>query len=257
MPRAARKKSVSGIHHIMMGGINQQDLFHSDEDRDKLLHILQKMKQTSQFELYAYCLMDNYIHLLLKEGQENLSKIVKRIGVAYVYWYNKKYERSGQLFQDRFKSQNIENDRDFLRVLRYIHQKPIKVGLAQEMGKYPWSSYYAYGQWRVEDSGFIDRQVALGMFNEELEVAVGSCTAFMHQPQQESYLEQVEKKKYTDDEAKQELNKLLQAKSIHRLNQVENSHRDEVLRILRQIDGISIRQIERITGIGRNVIANA
>jgi REP element-mobilizing transposase RayT len=241
----------------MVRGINEQDIFHDDEDRERFITILRKTKQTSQYELYAYCLMDNHVHLLLKEGQDDLSKIMKRIGIAYVYWYNKKYERSGHLFQDRFKSQSIENDRDFLSVLRYIHQNPIKAQNVKEMSEYPWNSYHAYAEEALTNDGLIDNQRALTMFSLQQKQAIDSCIDFMAQPEHEKYLAHNEKKKCTDEEAKCELEKLLQAKSIHKLSQVERSNRDEILRMLRQIDGISIRQIERITGIGRNVVANA
>lgn len=257
MPRVARKKSVSGIHHIMVRGINQQNIFHDDEDREKFIDILKKTKLISQFQLYGYCLMDNYVHLLLKESLEDLSKIMKRIGIAYVYWYNKKYERSGPLFQDRFKSQNIEQDSYFLGVLRYIHQHPLKTQIVAEMSAYAWTSYHAYSEKDTENIGLIDSDFVLGMFGVEREVAMQSYIEFMDQRQDEKYLEHSEKKKYTDDEVQSELDKMLKEKSIHKLSQVERSRRDEVLRNLRQMDGISIRQIERITGIGRNVIANA
>ena len=257
MPRVARKKSASGIHHVMVRGINQQDIFHDDKDRQKFIDILKKMKPLSQFELYGYCLMNNHIHLLLKEGVESLSQIMKRIEIAYVYWYNKKYERSGHLFQDRFKSQNVEQDSYFLSVLRYIHQNPLKVQIIHNIASYPWSSYFAYAQEDAEQGNLIDRDFVLRMFSLDPKQAIVDCTGFMAEFQDEKYLEDSEHKKYTDDEVQSELDKMLTAKSIHTLSRVERSRRDEVLRNLRQMNGISIRQIERVTGIGRNVIANA
>lgn len=257
MPRIARKKSISGIHHIMVRGINQQAMFHYDVDREQFIDILRKTKNISEFQLYGYCLLDNQFHLLIKEGPEDLSKIMKRIGIAYVYWYNKKYERSGPLFQDRFKSQTIEDDEYLLRVLRYIQQKPLAEKFATDIKEYRWSSYAVYTGKMIADEDLVDRHIVLGMFEADAQAAINSYIAYMNQPEEEQYLEPRENKKYTDDEAKAALNKLLQEKSIHMLHQVEKSRRDEVLRKLRQIDGISIRQIERITGIGRNVVANA
>lgn len=257
MPRVARKKSVSGIHHIMVRGINHQNLFHDDGDRGKFIDILKKTKPISQFELYGYCLMDNHVHLLLKEGQEDSSQIMKRIEIAYVYWFNKKYERSGHLFQDRFKSQNVEKDSCFLSVLRYIHQNPLKAQIVDHIENYHWSSYSAYAKQDEDHGAFIDRNFILRMFSENPKDAIAYCIEFMMQFQDEKYLESIEKRKYTDDEVQLELDNMLKAKSIHVLSRVERNRRDEVLRYLRKIDGISIRQIERVTGIGRNVIANA
>jgi REP element-mobilizing transposase RayT len=73
--------------------------------------------------------MGTHVHLLIKEETEALGKIMKRIGVRYVYWYNRKYERSGHLFQDRYKSEPVDDDGYFMTVLRYIHQNPRKSGL--------------------------------------------------------------------------------------------------------------------------------
>lgn len=257
MPRLARKKSKSGIDHIMVRGINRQDIFHDDEDREKFLDILKKVKEISQCELYGYCLMDNHVHLLIREGNEDLSQIMKRIGITYAYWHNKKYERSGHLFQDRFKSENVEDDSYFLGVLRYIHLNPLKALMVHSISEYTWSSYDSYAKTEKEEGGLIDSQFALGMFSQEPKEAIERYIQYMAQPQWEKYLDYNEKKKCTDGEVEAALAKLMRGRAIHIINQVEKSERDEILKNLKQMEGASIRQIERITGIGRNVIANA
>ena len=103
MPRVARVKSKSKIYHIMIRGINQQNIFSVDEDYEKFIAILSKYHKKSEYEIYAYCLMGNHIHLLIKEGKEALSNSMKRIGTSYVSWYNWQYNRKGHLFQDRYK----------------------------------------------------------------------------------------------------------------------------------------------------------
>lgn len=141
MPRSVREKSETGIYHVMLRGINQQIIINEDEDFEKFLDVLKDCKAVSGFELYAYCLMNNHIHLLLKVQKEELSLIFKRIGVRYVCWYNWKYSRHGHLFQDRFKSEPVNDEKYLLTVLRYIHQKPLKAGLAKEIDTYQYSSY--------------------------------------------------------------------------------------------------------------------
>ena len=81
--------------------------------------------------------MSNHIHLLLKEGQEPLSTTMKKIGTSYVSYYNWQYNRRGHLFQDRYKSEPVEDDAYFLTVLRYIHQNPLKAGLSDDISSYP------------------------------------------------------------------------------------------------------------------------
>ena len=116
MPRSTRKKSKTGIYHVMLRGINRQDIFEDEEDYRKMLSCLEglveRCNEKGQLQpalctIYAYCLMSNHIHLLVRERDFNLSEIVKRIGVAYAYYFNKKYDRYGHLFQDRFKSEPV------------------------------------------------------------------------------------------------------------------------------------------------------
>lgn len=83
--------------------------------------------------MFAYCLMSNHIHMLIKAEKEEPDLIMKRIACSYVYWYNSKYYRNGHLFQDRFRSEPVETDEYFLTVLRYIHQNPIKAKLVDNI----------------------------------------------------------------------------------------------------------------------------
>ena len=155
MPRAARRKSESNIYHVILRSINKQQLFEDDEDRDKLLSVLRECKELSGFELYAYCLMSNHIHFLLKTGKEELETVFRRIGARFVYWYNTKYGRVGHLFQDRYKSEAVEDDAYFLTALRYIHQNPVKAGLCVSPEEYQYSSYPHFFEDKLIDSAFV------------------------------------------------------------------------------------------------------
>ena len=126
MARLARERSNSGIYHVMVRGINRQSLFEDDEDRQRLIQTIGVYKSISNYDLYGYCLMNNHIHLLMRETREPISQAIKRISSSYVHWYNLKYKRCGHLFQERFKSEVVETNAYFLTVLRYIHQNPIK-----------------------------------------------------------------------------------------------------------------------------------
>lgn len=132
MPREGRKKSKTGVYHIMLRGINRQTIFEDDEDRFKFLETLRKYKDISQYRLYSYCLMDYHVHLLLRETEESISEAIKRISSSYVYWYNLKYERIVHLFQDRFKSERVENTFYFLTVLRYKSPKSTESRVGQK-----------------------------------------------------------------------------------------------------------------------------
>jgi REP element-mobilizing transposase RayT len=162
MPRRAREKSSTGIYHVMLRGINKQIIFEDNEDYEKFIEVIKEYKEVCGYEIYAFCLMSNHIHLLIKEGKEDLGIVFRRIGSKFVYWYNLKYKRSGHLFQDRYKSEVVGNDKYFLTVLRYIHQNPVKAGIVDSMTKYPWSSYKEY----FSRNGICDIRFVLSLFSE-------------------------------------------------------------------------------------------
>ena len=94
MPRQARQQSQSGIYHLIIRGINKQVIFEDEEDREKFMLCLQYYKGISQYTIYGYCLMDNHIQLLIKEGGEPIAKAMKRIGVSDVSWFNRTFRET-------------------------------------------------------------------------------------------------------------------------------------------------------------------
>ena len=153
MPRQERLQSATGIYHVMLRGINKQDIFEDDEDYIQFLKILNGLVDRHDDDghilpahctFYAYCLMTNHVHLLIRERDELISESIKRIGVAYARYYNHKYERNGHLFQDRFRSEPVNSIEYFMTLMRYIHQNPVVAGLADEVRDYPWSSWHEY-----------------------------------------------------------------------------------------------------------------
>lgn len=120
MPRQARVRSITGIYHIMLRGIDKRDIFLENEDKLKFLECIERAKAKGNFKVLGYCLMDNHIHMLLKESEE-IGTSIKRITVGYVGWHNKKYDRTGHLFQNRYLSEPVTTEEYLLTVLRYIH----------------------------------------------------------------------------------------------------------------------------------------
>ena len=146
MTRTLRSKSGTGIYHVMMRGVNHQIIFEHPKDYTKFLELLYQMVHPTDelnhpippnCSIYAYCLMPNHVHILLKEENEGLSSIIKRISAAYALFYNKKYERVGHLFQDRFKSEPVNDESYFFTLIRYIHQNPVAAGLSADVASYP------------------------------------------------------------------------------------------------------------------------
>ena len=175
MPRGPRRKSGSGIYHVLMRGINRQTIFEDGEDSEKFIQTLQKYREICEYRLFAYCLMGNHVHLLLMEVKEPLETVMRKICGSYVLWYNKKYGRAGHLFQDRFKSEPVENDTYFLTVLRYIFQNPVKAGTVNEIQDYMLSNYTDY----IQGINNTDTEFVLDIFNSNREKAICEFIEFI------------------------------------------------------------------------------
>ena len=252
MPRAARETSRTGIYHIMLRGINRQTIFEDSEDAEKFLYTFQDVKETSGFELYAYCLMTNHIHLLVKEGNEDFGQTMKRIGAKYVYWYNKKYERTGNLFQGRFKSEVVENEEYLLMAMRYIHQNPVVAGMVEDPSKYHWSSYNDY----LKDNNRIDTQFVFDLMGQDKKKAKETFVKFHKEYPSHTFLDLEEKKGLSDNEAKDLIIKLCYIEYAKELQGLDKKLRNGFLSNLRNM-GVSERQLSRLTGISRAVIKKA
>lgn len=253
MPRQARKKSATGIYHLMMRGINRQDIFGDYEDYGKFIQTLHKYKEKSEYEIYAYCLMANHVHILLKVGKEPLEQIMRRVCGSYVYWYNSKYQRIGYLFQDRFKSEVVENDVYFLAVLRYIHQNPLKAGLVSSIEQYRWSSMVEY----INIPKVVDTNFALKLFDDDGEKAVDSIIEFCRAFNDDKCLEMEEKHLLSDEEARHIIKKVCQVENELGLQKLDKVVRNKYLKELKEEYPLSVRQIERLTGINRGVVLDA
>lgn len=144
MPRAKRITFPGGFYHIYNRGFNKEQIFKSSEDYKKFFTILEKILETGDWNIYAYCLMPNHYHFLVEQKKTSVSKLFSRLFTSYSQFFNKKYERQGPLFQDRFKSKLVQKDSYFSYVSRYIHLNPYFAGLVNEPVKYEYSSLKEY-----------------------------------------------------------------------------------------------------------------
>jgi REP element-mobilizing transposase RayT len=252
MPRSGRRKSKNGIYHIVLRGINRQTIFEEEDDSIKFLETLKNYKEKSGYKIYGYCLMGNHIHLLIKEEKEDLGIIMRRIGASYVYWYNLKYDRYGHLFQDRYKSEVVEDESYFLTVLRYIHQNPIKAGMVPDVGSYKWSSYIEYiGKKEIVDTDFI-----LGLFSRDRKKALESFEAFHRISNDERCLDISENKRLTDKIAIEIIKSKCRVNCCSEIQSMGKNQRDRYLKLLKE-EGLSTRQIARLTSISRGIVLKA
>lgn len=247
MARTARIKSKTGIYHIVLRGNNKQQIFLEEEDYKRLLDIVSDYSKSCDYSILAYCLMGNHIHLLLKTGETELAKIMKRIVVKFVYYYNTKYDRVGHLFQDRFKSEPVENDEYLLEVVRYIHQNPIKANICYDIGEYEYSSYKQYVD--KELSPIVDTSFILDI------IPIYEFINFHKQIDKNiNCIDIVEKIHSIGDKAALHLvYDILKKYNVQNLNEQPKEIQIKVARMCKE-NGLLIRQIVRLTGITKRIV---
>jgi len=145
MSRKPRNFLENVPYHIVQRGNNKSQIFQDDNDYIFFLKTLFEAKIKYPCLIYSYCLMGNHFHLLIESNfsGNNISFLIKFLGVKYVGYFNKKYNRSGTLWEGRFKSSLVSKEFYFLACLRYIETNPIRAGLVKYPELYRWSTYRA------------------------------------------------------------------------------------------------------------------
>ncbi len=171
--RMPRQRSASGFYHSMVQGINKQDIFYDNDDRYFFISLLTKYSIKYQIKLNTYVLMDNHIHLLLHDNENKISNFMQTVTSVYARVFNKKYDRIGHLFNDRFTSKPVEDTNYLQECFSYILNNPEKAGIAK-MNEYKWSSYHAYKAKKT----FIEKQVLIDSFG-----SVKKLYEYLHEKQ--------------------------------------------------------------------------
>lgn len=145
MPRIARLCAVGYPHHITQRGNNKGVVFFDDKDRQFYLDVLKRYKNKYGIEIWAYCLMGNHIHILaIPEKETSLARGIGGANLVYTQYINRKYKRSGRLWQNRFFSTIVEEEPYLWAVARYIERNPIRAKVVKKAEDYPWSSARAH-----------------------------------------------------------------------------------------------------------------
>jgi len=133
MPRQARLDAPCILQHVMARGIERREIFKDDQDRQSFLDRLSIILEKTQTQCYAWALIPNHFHLLLRTSLTPLSKIMRRLMTGYAITFNKRHKRSGHLFQNRYKSIVCEEDPYLLELIRYIHLNPLRADLVKDL----------------------------------------------------------------------------------------------------------------------------
>lgn len=143
MARPVRLEFPGAIYHVFTRGIAREKIFLDTRDRQRFLSALAKAVERFNILLHAYCLLDNHYHLLIETPEGNLSRAVRHINGVYAQGFNRRHDRTGPVFQGRFKACLVEKDSYLLELCRYIVLNPVRAGLVNDPGDWRWSSYRA------------------------------------------------------------------------------------------------------------------
>ena len=249
MPRTKREKSEYGIYHVMLRGVNRQKIFEEEADNFVFLSIVETYKKKCKFELLAYCLMVNHVHLLIREGEMSLDAIFRRISTTYALYFNGKYARVGHLFQDRYRSEAIKSEAQFIQTLKYIHRNPVKAGMCAKAEEYALSSYrqYIFGEWGVADTSFVLKSYGRMRLIEDIN-EVDECTIMD--------IDDKAVKHISDGEARNLYNAVCRRLGVSNIRLLDVKVRNTTIRELKEA-GLSTRQIVDLTGLNKTTVVRA
>ncbi|MGD9678354.1 MAG: transposase [Vulcanibacillus sp.] len=248
MARQARKESITNYYHVMLRGINREYIFNTEDQKRKILELIKREEKNNLIGIVAWCIMDNHVHLLLKAKIDDMSKAIKIISLKYAAYYNKSKKRIGPVFGDRYRSENIEDDKYMLGVIRYIHNNPIKSKIIINKEVYEWSSYKCF----IDNNSnhIIEEHKAfiLGFFNNK----IINFEEFHNQEDVYEYLEiKEDREKYRQREGQKIITEYLKEKGIIDAKELKNNPKwiCELVEELSDKTKLTLRQIARLTDL--------
>lgn len=182
MPRGARLDAPGTLHHVMVRGIERKNIVNDDKDRENFISRAGELALDTGTSLYAWTLMDNHAHFLLKSGGPGLSAFMRRLLSGYALYYNRRHKRYGYLFQNRYKSIVCEEDAYFKALVRYIHLNPLRAGIVASMTKldrYKWCGHCIVMNYKKND--WQDRDYVLKWFGNSERAAKQSYRRFIQE----------------------------------------------------------------------------
>jgi len=261
MPRIQREKGEFSTYHIVQRGNERKNIFLRDEDKLRFLDTMAKTREKYNFLVYCYCLMDNHVHLLINDNGNDISKLMKSINVSYVSYFNRVNKRFGHLFQDRFRSEIIDEDPYLLEVSRYIHNNPVKAGIVEKPEEYRWSSYNIYVGKAVNSNELLDTGKILASFSNKKNKAVVEYIRFTERygEESEAILEIEEEQQKIGQEnhdyingsadARQRIERSLAEQKLSMDDLLQNKRqRNELIKAIRKNSSLSLKELGELFG---------
>ena len=255
MSRQARIQSPTDYYHVMMRGNNRESIFSKDEQKRFFLESLKMQDEDRLIDIVAYCIMDNHVHIVVKANVFDLAKAIKRINIKYAMNFNQKRDRIGHVFQDRFKSEAIEDDKYLIQVIRYIHNNPVAAKMAKSPRDYHWSSYNEY----------INKNIIIGSQQKDfvLEYFSSNLEQFQEFHKQKDNNEYLEIKEDIENERLEQaqgvISEYFEQRGLIDAKQVIKNpvYLEEIIQNLLKGSRLTHRQIANLLGISNNVVHKA
>jgi putative transposase len=163
MARPLRLDYPGAWHHVMNRGWNKVAVFESPGDHGKFIDILRQTCEQFRLQVAAFCLMPNHFHLLVRTPEGNLPRCMRHLSSVYTQYFNRKHQSDGPLFKGRYRSILVEEETYLHQLVRYIHQNPVRAGLAARLEEYPWSSHQGYLS-ESSEWAWLSKSLVLGRF---------------------------------------------------------------------------------------------
>lgn len=176
MGRRPRIEYYGAIYHIIQRGNDRLPVFKQDKDKVVLLEILSEAKEIYDFKIYAYAIMNNHYHFLIQTFNIPISTIMHNINTRYAKYYNRKMDRTGPVFEDRYKGILVQDESYFLTLIRYIHNNPVAANICNSMEEYKWSSDIFY---RMNIGNMVDIDELLEMLSWDRKKAIEKYMVLM------------------------------------------------------------------------------
>ena len=245
MARFGRRLSEYGYYHIILRGVNRNDIVYDDMDRQMFVNAIKRFSKELEIDVIVYCIMNNHAHILSRVP-DNLGLFVKKLASSYVYYFNNKYERIGHLFQDRYKSEPIESDSYLLTASRYILQNAEKVGICK-------TKDYHWNNWNdiYFSKGFTKPQVLFDVWDDN-----EPLLDYLLAENDDICMDIDSYHKFSDSDVVHELKRISDIENPLKVAELDLPMRNNLLAQLK-VAGFSIRQISRVTGIDKNIVHRA
>lgn len=247
MPRKKRELSSINVYHIVIKGVDRQIMFEEKSDYEKYLDILSYYKDSLEYELYAYCLMNNHVHLVIYTPVSSLESVFRHINTRYSVWFNMKYNRTGYLLQGRYHSEPINDYYYLFCAIRYVHRNPCNAGIEQFPGcSFKWTSFNEYIKNRPV---LVNTDYILNL--------MGGIEGFLHfhgAANNDIFLDiQNIRRRLPDDVAKNIIEEITHCSTVTAFQSLSLSQKEKYINILHS-KGISIRQLNRLIGMPIGII---